>query len=67
MFENVLHNTREAIPYIMASVYFDQETVHLQMEEIRQEIQDATYDYIVNISTTNTYLLYTADEKMNYI
>ena len=67
MFETLLHNTREAIPYITAYAYFDPETVHLQMEETRQEIHDATYDYIVNISTTNTYLLYTADEKMNYI
>ena len=42
VFNTVLHDTREVIPYIIASVSLELESVHLQMEEIKQYIQDAT-------------------------
>ena len=63
----VINNTREAIPYIIASVSFELETVHLQLELIVQEIQYATYDYLVNIPSPNKNILDTADETISYI
>ena len=33
---NILYNTREAIPFILASVSLDTEAVHLQMEYTKQ-------------------------------
>ena len=57
MFNTVLHDTYEAILYTTAFVYFDSEALYLKMEEIRQEIQDATSYYLVNIPTTNTNIL----------
>ena len=63
---NLLCDTREATHYITASVFFNLETVHLQIEEIRQKIQDANSNYLFNILTPNTNILYTADETINY-
>ena len=37
-FNTDLHDICEAIPYILASFYFDVESVHLQMKEIKQDI-----------------------------
>ena len=34
----VLHNNREAIPFILASVSLDPKSVRLQMEYIKQDI-----------------------------
>ena len=51
VFNTVLHNNHEANPYITAYVSFDPEKVHPKMEEIKQEIQDATLNYLVNIPT----------------
>ena len=51
----------------MASFSFDPDIVHLQMEQIKQYIQDATSDYLVNITTPNTNLLDTADDTIKYI
>ena len=67
VFHTILHDTREAIPYITAFVSIDLETVHLQMKEIRKEIQDATSYYLINSPTHNTNLLDTSDETINYI
>ena len=64
---NFLYDTHEAIHYITASVSFEPETVHLQMEEIRQEIQVATSNYLVSIPTPNTNIIDAADKKPNYI
>ena len=44
VFNTVIHNNNEAIPIILASVYLDPEAVHLQMEDIKHYIQDATSD-----------------------
>ena len=63
----LLHYTHEAIPYITTSVYFEPKTVHLHLEEISQEIQDVTSNYLVNITIPNTNPLDTADETINYI
>ena len=67
VFNTVLHNTREAITYMTDFVHFKPETVHLQLEEIRQEIQDSTSDYLINIPKPNKIFLRTADETINYI
>ena len=40
VFNIVLHNKREAISFILASVSLDPDTVHLQMEDIKQDIED---------------------------
>ena len=63
----VLHDIREAIPYIMKSISLDAEEVHLQMEETKRDIQDATSDYLVNTPTPNTHLLDNADDTIKYI
>ena len=54
VFNTVIHDIREAIPYITAYISFEPEKVHLQLEEIRQEIQDATSYYLINIPTPKT-------------
>ena len=41
--------------------------MHLQLEVIRQDIQDTTSDYFVNIPTPNKNIMDTADETINYI
>lgn len=67
VFHTVLHNIHETTPYITESVSLYPESVHLQMEEISQEIQDATTDYLINSPSTNINLLDTVDETINYI
>ena len=67
VFNNILHHNCEATPFIPASVSLDPESVHLQMEYIKQYIQDATSYYLVNTSTANTNLLDTADDTITYI
>ena len=54
-------------PYIMAYVSNEPKIVHLQLEVIRQDIQDTTSDYLVNIPTPNKNIMDTADETINYI
>ena len=44
VFNTVIHNNREAIPFILASVSLEPEAVHLQMKYTKQDIQDATSD-----------------------
>ena len=51
----------------MDSVSLDPDSVHLQMEDINQDIQDATSYYLVNTLTTSTNILDTVDEKIKYI
>ena len=67
VFNNVLHNTREAIPFILDYFSLDLEVVHLQVEYIKHYIQYITSDYIVNIPTPNTNLLDTTDDTIEYI
>ena len=67
VFTTILCNTREAIPYSMDFVSFELEAVHLQMEEIKKDIQDATNSYIINIPSPNTNLLDTDDNTIKYI
>ena len=58
------------LPCITNSVSYEPEIVHLQLEEIRQDIQDiqdASYNYLVNMHRPNTYLMGTACETINYI
>ena len=63
---NILHDTHKFIPYITDSVFLEPETINLKLEKSRQEIQDATSDYVINITTPNTNILDTYDEKINY-
>ena len=67
VFNNVIHNNGESIPFILTSVSLDPEAVHLQMEETNQDIQDTNSAYFVNTYTTNTTLLDTSDETIKYI
>ena len=67
MFNTVIHDTCEATPYITAYFPLDLETMHLQLEATKEEIQDTTSDYLFNISTLNTNIPDTADEIMDYI
>ena len=65
VFNTFLHDTLDTIPYSMADVSFDPEAVQLQMEEIRQEFQDYTFYYLINIPTPNTNLLDDFDDTTN--
>ena len=59
VFQNFLEDTCENIPYIKASVSLELESVHIQMEEIRQKVQDTTSDYLIKSPTHNKNLLNT--------
>ena len=67
MFNTVIQNNREATPFTLAYVSLDPEAVHLQIEYINQDLQDATSNYLVSISTPDTNLLDTTDETIKYI
>ena len=41
--------------------------VHLQMEYIKQDIQDATFYYLISTHIPDTNLLNTADDTIKYI
>ena len=64
--ENILHDIHLYFPLITSCVFYAPETVHLQLEEIRKDIQDATSNFFFNINTPNTHILGTADETINY-
>ena len=49
VFNTDLYNNREATPFILSSASLYPEAVHLRMEDIKQNIQDATSDYIISI------------------
>ena len=63
----IIYNESDYIPYIIASVSLNPEAVHLQMEEINQDIQASTSNYLINTPTTNTNILIAYDEKIKYI
>ena len=65
MFNNVLHNKCEATPFILASVFLDPETVHLQMEDTKQDIKYDNSDYLVSTPTIDKNILDNADDKTN--
>ena len=44
VFNTFLYNNCEAIPFILALVSLDPEALHLQMEDIKQDIQDSIYN-----------------------
>ena len=67
VFKNGLQNNCEAIPFILDYVSLDQEAVHLQMEDIKQDIQDATSNYLVSISTPDTNILDNTDNTVKCI
>ena len=54
VFNTVIHNNREVIPFIPASDSLYPDTVHLQMEDIKQDIQDATSDYLISTPIPDT-------------
>ena len=49
VFNTVIHNNREAFPFIFPSVSLGPEAVHLQMKDINQYTQDSTSDYLVSM------------------
>ena len=51
----------------MASVYLDPEAFHLQTEDTKQDIQDATSDYLVSTPIPEKNILDTSDNTINYI
>ena len=65
VFNNVFWNIHVSIPYITSSISYEPDTVHLQLEVIRQDIQDNTSDYLANIPTHNTNLLEIAYVTIN--
>ena len=60
-------NNPMVIPDIMSFVSLEPDAVRLKIEEIKHNIQDATYDYLIKIPTPNTNLLNTADDTIKYI
>ena len=66
MLKTILHNIHETLPYITAYVSYAPNTVHLQLDIVRQNTQENTYDYLINITTPNTNILDTADKTINY-
>ena len=67
VFNTVIHDACEYIPYIMDSFFLDPEAVNLQMKETKQDIKDDTSDYLINNTTPNKNILNTANEKIKYI
>ena len=67
VFHTVLHNTQYSTPFILISISLEPETVNLQMEYINQDIQDATFNCLVNTPTPNKNLLDNSDDTINYI
>ena len=67
LLKTVIQNNREAIPFILAYVYLDLDAVHPQLENIKQNIQDATFYYLVNTHIPENNLIYTADYTIKYI
>ena len=67
VFNTLFNHNREAIPFILAYVYLDLDAVHPQLENIKQNIQDATFYYLVNTHIPENNLIYTADYTIKYI
>ena len=67
VFNTILHNSHYTIPFILASASLYPAAVHLQMEGIKQDIQDVTSYYLVKTPIPDKNLLGTADEKIKYI
>ena len=65
--DTVIHNNRKAIPFILTSVFLELDMVYLQMEYIKQDIYNATYNYLVSRPTPDKNILDTADYAINYI
>ena len=67
LFNTVLHNTRETIPFILYSVSLDPELVHVQMADTKQDIQEDTSYRLSSTPTPNTNLLDTNNDTIKYI
>ena len=61
------HNTRESIPFILASFSLDLELVHLKMEDLDQDIQYDTSSCLVGTTTPETNIPDTDNDKTKYI
>ena len=60
VFNNFLLAICVSLPCITAFVYNETNTVHLQLDKTRQDIQYVSFNNIINMNTPNTYLLGTA-------
>ena len=57
MLKTIPHNIHEDFLLITACVTYEPKTMHIQLEVIIQDIQDATSEYLVKIPTLNTNIL----------
>ena len=62
-FKNILNNINKARNFFSDSLYYAPNIALLA--KFKQEIQDATSAYFINMPTTNKYLLVSADEYVN--
>ena len=67
VFSTVLHDIRASLSFITDYVSYKPETVHLELEENRQDIKDAASNYLIDMPTPNKNRLDAADETVNYI
>ena len=67
VFNGVLHNKRAAISFILYYISLYPETVHIQMEEIKQDIKDATSDYLISTPIPDITILRKYDDTIKYI
>ena len=65
VFISDLHDIRASLPFITHYVSYKPETVHLELEETRQDIKDAASNYLINMPTPTKHLLDAADETVN--
>ena len=66
-FNTFIKKNRKTIPFILASSPLDPETVHLNMEDTKKDIQDVNSNYLVSAPIPDKNLFDTADDKINYI
>ena len=65
VFNTVIHNNRYVIPFILAYISIDPYAVHMQMEDIKKNIQDATSNYFVGTPISEK-ILYIAEDTTKY-
>ena len=64
LFNTVIHHICEVVPSVLASISLDPELLHLQMEDIKKYIQDATSNYLVRTPISEIYIIYIADDTI---
>ena len=67
VFNTVSYNNRKYIPFILESFSLYPEMVHLQIENIKQDIQYATSDYLTSTPIPDKNLLNNSYYTIKYI